>query len=145
MKNRHTQRTNLFNNLKVAVPELEELLELVNREHNYEDYIYRYYHHSFKVYRLQTMTKNIVTALQKLLPDQKLDSEFLEIYKSGIDRKWDLSHNKEWGKNTRPIVEAFFHVKFMLEMAVKYGKKLDNEVSLLPSGWAAFLSLYRLR
>ena len=45
----------------------------------------------------------------------------------------------------RPILEAFFHARYMLEMAVKYGKELDRPPNCLPSGWAAFLYLYDLR
>jgi hypothetical protein len=33
----------------------------------------------------------------------------------------------------------------MLEMAVKYGRELDEPTDSLPSGWAAFLYLYNLR
>lgn len=43
------------------------------------------------------------------------------------------------------MVEAFFHARFMLEMAVKYGQALEEPPTSLPSGWAAFLYLYDLR
>ncbi len=33
----------------------------------------------------------------------------------------------------------------ILEMAVKYGRKLEKAPELLPSGWAALLCLYNLR
>jgi hypothetical protein len=49
------------------------------------------------------------------------------------------------GTHARPIVEAFFHAKFMLTMAVKYGKKLKEAPNMLPSGWAALLYLYKMR
>lgn len=41
--------------------------------------------------------------------------------------------------------EAFFHARFFLKMAVKYGEELDEAPSTLPSGWAALLYLYNLR
>ena len=44
-----------------------------------------------------------------------------------------------------PIVEAFFHAKYFLEMAVRYGRTLESPPRKLPSGWAAFLYLYDLR
>jgi hypothetical protein len=50
-----------------------------------------------------------------------------------------------WLETTRPIVEAFFHARYFLEMAVRYGKKLKMPPAMLPSGWAAFLYLYNLR
>jgi hypothetical protein len=43
------------------------------------------------------------------------------------------------------MVEAFFHARFMLEMAVKFGRSLDAAPERLPSGWAALLYLYGLR
>jgi hypothetical protein len=45
---------------------------------------------------------------------------------------------------TRPIVEAFFHAGFFLEMAVRYAK-LETPPRPLPSGYAALLHLYQLR
>jgi hypothetical protein len=42
------------------------------------------------------------------------------------------------------VVEAFFHARYFLEMAVRYAH-LDSPPSLLPSGYAALLCLYQLR
>ncbi len=89
-----------------AAPRLPEPL-------GYEDGIYRFYHHSFKIYSLQETTSAIVAAL--------------------------------WLEVTRPMVEAFFHAHYFLEMAVRYGKQLKHPPRQLPSGWAAFLYLYNLR
>ena len=47
--------------------------------------------------------------------------------------------------STRVFLEAFFHARFFLEMAVKYGKELPASPTLLPSGWAALLCLYNIR
>ena len=41
-------------------------------------------------------------------------------------------------------VEAFFHARFFLEMAVRYAK-LETPPRPLPSGYAALLYLYQLR
>jgi len=46
---------------------------------------------------------------------------------------------------TRPILEAFFHARDFLEMAVRYGRRLDAPPRVLPSGWAALLELHGLR
>lgn len=43
----------LFQNLHAHLPELETLLVQCSNHWGYEDPIYRYYHHSFKVYSLQ--------------------------------------------------------------------------------------------
>jgi hypothetical protein len=51
---------NLLTKLKEALPELEALLEECNGHWAYEDYVYRFYHQSFKVYLLQQSTLRIV-------------------------------------------------------------------------------------
>jgi hypothetical protein len=43
------------------------------------------------------------------------------------------------------MLEAFWHARFFVEMAVKYGRELEEPPSTLPSGWAALLYLYDLR
>ena len=40
----------LLANIKTKLPELETLLEEVSSHWVYEDSVYRFYHHSFKVY-----------------------------------------------------------------------------------------------
>ena len=32
--------------------------------------------------------------------------------------KFEDEHNKEWSKHTGPFVEAFFHARYFLEMAL---------------------------
>jgi hypothetical protein len=54
-------------------------------------------------------------------------------------------HNDRWLSETRPIIEAFFHARYFLEMAVHYGQALDKPPNAMPSGWAALLYLYNLR
>lgn len=134
----------LLANLRVALPVLRTLLEAVDDEWGYEDPVYRFYHGSFKVYRLQETTKRIVATLRELLPDRPLNKMFMQIVESGTGKTFDYSHNQRWMIETRPIVEAFFHARFFLEMAVRYGE-LTEAPGLLPSGWAAFLYFYDLR
>jgi hypothetical protein len=132
----------LFANLKSALPELKALLERCSSHWGYEDPVYRFYHHSFKVYGLQETTAEIVKALQALVPGRKLNDEFLQIVREGTGKAFAREHNAVWLETTRPIVEAFFHARFFLEMAVRYGEGLESPPDGLPSGWAAFLSLY---
>ena len=56
-----------------------------------------------------------------------------------------MAHNKRWLEETRPILEAFFHARMMLEFVVRYGRELEDAPQVLPSGWAAVLCLYNLR
>jgi hypothetical protein len=111
----------------------------------YEDPIYRFYHQSFKVYDLQQITEEIVRALRAVLPDRPLNPWFAAIIGDGTGKKFDSTHNQRWLAETRPIVEAFFHARFFLEMAVKYGSASEEDGGGLPSGWAALLYLYNLR
>lgn len=135
----------LFANLKAQLPSLETLLATANGHRGSEDGVYRFYHQSFKVYGLQTMTSSIASALQALAPERKLNAWFLQIVQEGTGRQFKPEHNERWLEVTRPIVEAFFHARYFLEMAVRYGKVLDAPPNSLPSGWAAVLYLYELR
>ncbi|MDA8215923.1 MAG: hypothetical protein M0Z64_11710 [Nitrospiraceae bacterium] len=145
----------LFKNIKERLPELESMLQeysvnfapgMGEKGHwTYEDPIYRFYHHSFKVFYLQEDTLGIVEMLRSLRPGCELNKMFMEIIAEGTGKEFNPSMNVEWMKHTRPIVEAFFHSKFMLEMAIKYGKTLEYPPCMLPSGWAALLYLYGLR
>ncbi len=134
-------------NIRKKLPELEMLLEEVGSHWVYEDSIYRFYHHSFKVYGLQGITRRIVDALNELAPEGKsFCREFEEIIEAGAGGKdFELEHNKNWSQHTRPFVEGFFHAKYFLEMIVKYGKEMEKPPEMLPSGWAAVLCLYDLR
>ena len=131
--------------LHSALPALESLLAEASSHWGYEDPIYRFYHQSFKLYSLQAMTERIVASLQALAPETPLNSWFLAILESGTGKTFESSQNKDWVNVTRPIVEAFFHARYFLEMAVRYGRELEDAPAILPSGWAAFLYLYNLR
>jgi len=145
MKKKHNLAHILLKNIKKNMPLLEELLQKSSDHWNYEDKVYRYYHKSFKVYYIQDLTLEIVNLLNKISPHKKsLNEDFNDILKEGIFQKWNPQHNREWNKR-RPILEAFFHARFFLEMAVKYGKELDKAPEVLPSGWAALLHLYNIR
>jgi len=56
----------------------------------------------------------------------------------------ELQDNARWTTVTRPIIEAFFHARFFLEMAVRY-VGVERPPERLPSGYAALLYLYGLR
>jgi len=134
----------LLARIKENLPELEAMLEKVSGHWCYEDMIYRFYHQSFKVYWVQAQTLEIVDALEKISGVDNLQPWFMEIVKEGTGKKFDMGHNKEWTKHTRPMVEAFLHAKYFLEMAVKYGK-MDNVDTVIPSGWASLAALFRIR
>jgi hypothetical protein len=147
MDNNYGKQNILLSNIKENLSLLEERLEDVNIYS--EDLIYRYYHDSFKVYSIQSLTQNIYSTLEKISPhdDKRLfNKKFLQIISEGATgMSWELEHNQEWDKICRPFIEAFFHSKYFLELAIKYGQKYDSLPSMIDSGWAALLELYEIR
>ena len=140
---RHALEAALLANLHMQ-HELKALLDASSDHWGFEDPVYRFYHQSFKVFSLQQQTDTIVRRLSSLLPDRPLHPWFLEIVRQGTDKEFTTADNNRWTLVTRPIVEAFFHARFFLEMAVRYAG-LDGPPSPLPSGYAALLYLYQLR
>lgn len=134
----------LLRNLRVYETDIEELLAKASDHWGYEDPIYRFYHQSFKVYGLQRQTKAAVSLLQKLSPSRELNPWFVAIVDAGTGKIFESAHNRRWTEMTRPILEAFFHARFFLEMASRY-RSLESPPHLLPSGYAALLYLYDLR
>jgi hypothetical protein len=141
------QNEELLQNIKKNLPKLERLLKEINGHWVYEDGLYRLFHQSFKVYNLQSYTVKIVGTLKKLAPEgiTKINPDFEEIYKEGTGIKFEMKHNMNWLKHTRPIVEAFLYARAFLDMTVKYGKELEHAPDCLPSGWALALYFWGLR
>jgi hypothetical protein len=145
MQQRREEEIKLLSAIKVALPRLETLWKQANSHWGYEDPVYRFYHGSFKVYHLQGQTTEIVTALQDLAPHISLHPWFTQIVANGAAEQFSMEVNQRWSQATRPILEAFFHARYFLEMVCKYGPELDEPPDSLPSGWAAVLYLYGLR
>jgi hypothetical protein len=93
-----------ISNLRVAAPQLAQLQAEIEAK-RLEGY-YRFYHYSWKVYRLQQLTEQMVKALQELLPDRTLNKKFTQIIAEGTGKQWEQSHNKEWLRYTLPIVQV---------------------------------------
>ncbi len=107
--------------------ELASLLEEVNGKWGYDDPIYRFYSQSFKVYRLQYTTQKIVAALRSIAPEGTTFNPFIEeIIQAGASgEEFDAKHNEEWTLHTRPFVEAFFHARYFLDVAVREGPSAE--------------------
>ena len=135
----------LLKNIKAHLPELQALLQCCGNEA--EDLHYRFYHQSLKVYGIQNLTLQIKAALEKLnpLPEKGLNPWFLEIVAQGTGKRFHLSHNRNWNTHTRPMMEAYYHAHYFLQMACKYGEELEIAPAMMPSGWAGVLYLYNLR
>ena len=131
--------------VKARLPQLEGQLEAMNRD--YEDGLYRFYHQSVKVYSLQAHTTRAAGLIRAIAGEtgRRTEPWFEAIVAEGTGIEFDASHNAEWPRHTRPLVEAFLHARYFIEMMVKYGRELDAVPTLLPSGWAAVLSLFGRR
>jgi hypothetical protein len=135
----------LLKTIKEKLPELETLLKECSDKWVYDDGIYRFYHQSFKVFRLPLITVEIVTRLQGLASDLTLNEWFSQIVSEGTGKEFTPDTNANWLAETRPILEAFFHAKYFLEMVCKYGKEIESPPEIMPCGWASVLYLYGLR
>jgi hypothetical protein len=135
----------LFAHIQAVLPKLEALLAESSGQRGYEEAVYRFYYQSQEIYGLQASTTKIVAELQALAPDRPLNPWFLQIVKDGTEKTFEPEHNRRWPEVTRPILEAFLHARYFLEMAVRYGRDLSYPPRFLPSGWAALLNLYDLR
>jgi hypothetical protein len=135
----------LLEAIKARLPELERLLSAF--QSMYEDGIYRFYHHSFKVYQFQGLTMKAMETFREIgkTPEGKLCDWLEQIVGAGTGKVWEADHNSNWLFHTRPIVEAFLHAKYFLEMMIKYGRELDSAPTVLPFGWAAILEVYNQR
>src|SRR5438093_1059244 len=134
----------LLENLHSRHAELATLFDECSSHWGFEDPVYRFYHQSYKVYALQETTVRIVRVLESLAPDRPFNAWFRMIVEQGTGKSFKPADNAHWPTVTRPILEAFFHARFVLEMVVRYGG-LQEPPTLLPSGYAALLSLYGLR
>ncbi len=134
----------LLSRLKARRAHLEAALSKASDHWGFEDPVYRFYHQSFKVFWLQSQTEAIVLELGELVPGQPLTPWFLEIVRQGTGKHFTPEDNSRWTEVTRPILEAFFHARFFLEMAVRYAS-LEKPPTPLPSGYAALLHLFGIR
>jgi len=142
----------LLDNLHAQAAQLGELLNQLNDGKTYgtspyeDECFYRFYHMSFKVFGLQTYTDWIVAALRAIAPEgREFCGMFQAILDAGTGRMFNDQTNAHWLEQAGPIVQAFLHARYFLEMAVKYAAALDKPPQPLPSGWAALLELYQIR
>lgn len=141
---RHAHELALVASLRADAQPLRALFDASCNHWGFEDPVYRFYHQSFKVFGLQSQTEAIVQRLERLVPERSLHPWFVEIVRLGTGKQFTPADNQHWMSVARPIVEAFFHARFFLEMAVRYSD-LDEPPRPLPSGYAALLYLYQLR
>jgi hypothetical protein len=142
---RQAREAILLKNIKRDLDALTRLSEEAESHWGSEDLVYRFYHQSFKVFAIQSLTTTIVDALQALLPEAAFDQRFTTIISEGTGKQFSYEMNARWDAAARPLLEAFFHANYFLKMTNKYGHELNEPPQTLPSGWAALLCLFNLR
>jgi hypothetical protein len=135
----------LFAEIQRALPQLEALLARVRRDAYQNECFYRLYRPSYKLFYGQSLTADIVDALQALAPTQPLHPSFVKIVADSAGRSYTQEANARWLEETRPVVEALFHAKMFLELVIQAGHELAPPTQELTYGWAAMLCLYQIR
>lgn len=109
------QIDDLLRAIKANFEEIQTLHKLfANLE---EDYVYRFYHQSFKVFGMNDVTKQAITLFEKIAPDEvKINDWFKQIADEAIEKEFDWQKtNPIWQTETCPIIEVFWHSKYFLE------------------------------
>lgn len=135
----------LLYQIKNSLSEIEDLYKVfVNGE---EDYVYRFYHQSFKVFGATEEIKRAKDLFEKIAPDEiPLNDWYCKIADEAISKDFDWEKtNPKWLDETRPILEAYWHSKCFLQQMLHFGTELQESPQLLPYGWATILYLYDLR
>lgn len=143
-QSRKDRDTMILNGIRAKLPEAKELLKEMNSHWGGEDGVYRFYHHSFKVYYLNDYTRKAVALFKEMVPTLELNELFKKITDEATSKTFTFVDNENW-LSTRSVPEAFFHCKYFLELMVRYGEKLEEAPNMLPSGWAAILYLWNAR
>ncbi len=135
----------LLANIKKNKTEIEKLCDVFRQLE--EDYVYRFYHQSFKIFGATAQIKQAKELFEWLAPDSfPLNEWFCSIADTVIGKEFDLAKtNQIWLKERRPILEAFWHSKYFLKQMLIAADELETSPQILPSGWAAVFYLYNLR
>ena len=91
-------RNELITAFKDNMPILEDLYARMQDRWVGEDGIYRFYHRSYKVYRLQDATLEIVSVLESIVPERKLTGYFVTIIQEGTGKSFNKNTNRRWVK-----------------------------------------------
>ena len=109
-----TQRAHqaLLDAILARLPQLEVMMRVMGRE--YEDRLYRFYYLLEDTERAAALFREIAREAGR-----ELNPWFEEIIAAGTRVEFDVSHNDDWPRHTRPQVEAFLHARYFVEMMVR--------------------------
>lgn len=148
IKTTHEKRHSLADLLLAQIKSEKDTLDkLVSSfEKSEPEFLYRFYHQSFKVFGYKELIRYTVQFLEKLAPESsKLNEWFRGIIDLGLDKDFTDSTNKNWLRETQPLLEAFWHTKFFVTQMKSSAARLETAPEILPYDWAAVLYLYDLR
>ena len=126
---------------------LDELTRSQQQAHSPEvtDRIYRFWHQSCKVFRLQAHTSQIAGVLRAAGGNRPLNPWFEQLVADGTGHVFHPEDNGRWYETASPVVHSFLHVRHLLDVTVEAATTLEAPTPMLPSGWATVLCLYQLR
>jgi hypothetical protein len=142
----HRERMDaLLLRIKARLPELEELARTL--EEAEEDGVYRFYHGSNKVFFLQDPVKEAFALIKEIGGESDAPHfDYARIVEAGTAHDFQGERtNANWDAETKPILKAFWHTKYIINMMVKYATELETVEMPLDYGMAAVLYLYELR
>jgi len=139
-----TNDEQLLNKIKFNIAEITNLhKDFISFE---EDFVYRFYHQSFKVFGVLNLIAKAKHLFETIAPeDWRLNDWYCQITAEALSKEFNSETNSIWLAETRPILEAFWHSKYFLDQMIISSSSLDHAPHMLPSGWAAVLYLYNIR
>ena len=143
-ENRHALSETLLVNIKSEKETLDNLVS--SFEKSEPEFIYRFYHQSFKVFGYKELIRYTVQFLEKLAPESSnLNVWYQGIIDLGLAKDFTDSTNDNWLSETQPLVEAFWHTKFFVTQMKSSAVSLEPLQKFCLTFGAAVLYLYGLR
>lgn len=134
----------LLRNIKAGLRNLESLIQEVKIAE--ENCVYQVYSKDSDTSLIKESTDEIVRELKRISPydNNHFCDRFANIIKDGVDTPYQP--NTEKPQQEYPIFAAHFHARHFLEIAIKFGKMLEEPPAQnIPPGWAALLELYHIK
>jgi hypothetical protein len=144
-ESRHALAEELLANIKAKLDIVEPLSRSFAKSE--AEFVYRFYHQSFKVFGYKELIRYAVSFFESLSPNSKpLNSWYRSITDSGLEKEFTDATNENWLNETQPVLYAFWHSRYFVDQMLSAAKTLEAAPpQVLPYDWAAVLYLYDLR
>jgi hypothetical protein len=151
----------LLDSIKMHIPQLLEVKKRLDEIEN--SIMYRFYHHSIKVFGYQDAVQRAIDLIYEIKPESEqfytaqsdyqrehhqfigLDGFFGVIVSEGTRRTFTNADNARWLYSTRAILETYFHVRYYINACLHCGQSMVTAPNGLSEEWAAVLYLFRVR